>query len=215
MLLQDSPDEQELFQAMGRVVNSLLLEGDQSESDEPSSSSDTPRDNSECDLQPSEEQSLNETQSGNTEHQYESRDSVETNTDRALGESRTHSGPDQGEQTRQDDDGLQSKSNADEDEVVHRQGGPLESQQKLEVKREDNGTVNGNSELGGQQMERTVPQETVRPVPPAGEDTDSPASAVSIETGVVELQHADDTKRPGLYGEDVDSCTTGGELVVT
>ena len=124
MLLQDSPDEQELFQAMGRVVNSLLLEGDQSESDEPSSSSDTPRDNSERDLQPSEEQSLSETQSvkdGNTEHQYESRDSVETNTDRALGESRTHSGPDQGEQSRQDDNGLLSKSNADEDEVVHRQ----------------------------------------------------------------------------------------------
>ena len=115
------------------------------------------------------------------------------------------------------DNGLQSKSNADEDEVVHRQGGPLESdniQQKLEVKREDDETVRGNSELGGQQMERTVPQETVRLVPPAGEDTDSPASAVSIETGVVELQHADDTKRPGLYEEDVDSCTTGGELVV-
>ena len=61
---------------------------------------------------------------------------------------------------------------------------------------------------------RTVPQETVRLVPPAGEDTDSPASAVSIETGVVGLQHADDSKRPGLYEEDVDSCTTGGELVV-
>ena len=213
MLLQDSPDEQELFQAMGRVVNSLLLQGDQSESEEPSSSSDTPHDNSECQLPTIEEQSPSETQSvkdRNSDIQHMSREGVETDVERVLGDSITHSESDQGEKVRLDGTELCTKSNADEDILVRRQEGPCESdsiQHKLEGKTGGNDTA----ESAVQQMERTVLQETVIPAPPTAEDIDSALSTRSVEPGVIGLQDADHTDHPISHAEDVDSCTIGGE----
>ena len=176
MLLQDLPDEQDLFRAMGRAVNYLLTQGEQSIRD----SSDSPSG------QPREEKSLltaTTTQIGSIHDRHsDDDDCVQREGSSDMGsqryteeqcESKTVSDSTEHEHMRQDEGGG-LHSNKDE---------RFEAKTKLvkepHVKKEDQSELAvGETHLTCQHIERTKLQATVSPM---AQDTELPVDVATVD----------------------------------
>ena len=183
VLLQDLPDEQNLFQAMGRAVNSLLTQGEQNVRD----SSDSPSD------QPSKDKSLLTA----TTTQFRSIQDRHSDDDDCV--QREGSGRDMGSKFTQSDERYtneQCESKAVSESTEHEhvrpdEGGELHSNQdeaetqlvkEPQVKTEDKSELaSGETHFTGQHVERTKLQATV---PPVAQDTELPVDVATVDSQV-------------------------------
>lgn len=183
VLLQDLPDEQNLFQAMGRAVNSLLTQGEQNVRD----SSDSPSD------QPSKDKSLLTA----TTTQFRSIPDRHSDDDNCV--QREGSGRDMGSKFTQSDERYtneQCESKAVSESTEHEhvrqdEGGGLHSNQdeaetqlvkEPQVKTEDKSELaSGATHFTGQHVERTKLQATV---PPVAQDTELPVDVATVDSQV-------------------------------
>ena len=186
MLLQDLPDEQDLFRAMGRAVNSLLTQGEQNVRD----SSDSPSD------QPREEKSLltaTTTQIGSIQDRHSDDDTcVQREGGSDVGsqryteeqcESKTLSESTEHEHTRQDGGGA-LHSNKDERSEANTK--------EPQVKKEDqSGPASGETRLTGQHIKRTK-------LPPMAQDTEIPVDVATVDS---ELASSTTEPRDGIGSE--------------
>ena len=172
MLLQDLPDKQDLFQAMGRAVNSLLTQGEQNVRD----SSDSPSD------QPREEKSVltaTTTQIGSIQDRHSDDDdcvhregSSDMGSERYTEEqcqSKTVSESTKHEHTRQDEGGGLHSNKEERSEAKTKE---------LQVKKEDQGELADiETRLTGQHIKRTK-------LPPMAQDTELPVDVATVDSEI-------------------------------